>query len=63
MKKIVSKHIDPETKEEVVSVEISVDELDEEQERILQQTVEELTRYVLRMKGIISAGCGGCSGC
>lgn len=63
MKKIASKYVDPETKEEVIYIEIRVDELDEEQEHIVQQAVEELTRYILRMKGVVSPGCGGCSVC
>lgn len=63
MKKIASKYVDPETKEEVISIEINVDELDEEQEYIVQQAVAELTRYILRIKGVVSPGCGACSVC
>jgi hypothetical protein len=63
MKKIASKHVNADTGEEMINIEVNVDELDEEQEYMVQQAVEELTRYILRMKGIISPGCGGCVGC
>lgn len=62
MKKIATKHLNVEG-EEMIVIEVKVDELDDEQEYMVQRAVEELTRYILRMKGIMSPECGGCSGC
>lgn len=63
MKKIVSKYVNEDTGEDMIYIEVNVDELDEEQEVLVQRATEEFTRYILRMKGIISPECDGCSGC
>ena len=63
MKKIASKYVNEDTGKEMVYIEVSVDELDEEQEVLVQRATEEFTRYILRMKGIISPECGSCSSC
>ncbi len=63
MKKIAHKHVDEDSGEEIVNIEVNVDELDENQEFLVQCAIEELTRYILRLKGVISEECGGCSGC
>jgi len=63
MKKITNVYINPETDEDMVAIEISVDELDEDQTIMVKQAVAELTRYILRLKGIMSPECAGCSGC
>ena len=63
MKKITTSYKDEDTGEEQIIIDVSVDGLDEQQEDMVQEAIKELTRYILRMKGVISPECGGCSGC